>query len=77
MTPYLLILAYLAVGTAVGTETFLRFRALWLRDHVAYNLDREDLFFTLLAGLLWPMTLVAFAVLRLHEMREARRDGAA
>ncbi len=76
MIPVLIAL-YLIAGTAVATETFLRLRAFWLKEHVAYNLDREDLLFTALAGLVWPLTLVAFLVLRLHEKREARRDGAA
>lgn len=73
MTGWAVLLGYLMIGTAVGTETLLRIRGHWLKGHPTFSLDREDLGVTLLAALFWPLTLVVGGWLWLHDKREGWR----
>lgn len=74
MTGYLLIV-YLLVGAAVGTEVALRMRDYVLKDHVEFMPDGEDMAAIVAAGALWPLTVVALGWLKFYGWREERGRG--
>lgn len=72
-----LAIVYALLGAAAATEVALRMRDTWLQEHVEFRPDAEDVTLVVLAGVLWPLTLVALGWLKFYGWRKEQGDGPA